>query len=188
MQPNARAKTSIHFATEVVFAQFLDGEPSFLNTNDRKIKLRGNRRQGILYEKKAQEYLINKINQAGLKHIEVKTNPWIIYQELQDKQMAGSSVRYCQPDMLVIDHSEKLVRIIEIKLSHTADAFFQVRRLYEPVLRLIYDNYDFAAMEITQWYDPHVRFPESFYFEPEILNLQKGKFAINIYNPKRNGG
>lgn len=87
--------------------------------------------------------------------------PWIQYE--------NGSTRWCQPDALIIRKDDVL--IIEAKLTHTSDAYWQLRLLYEPVVRLLSPGANIHLVEITRSFDPAVRMPEEMvlFFELDIL-------------------
>lgn len=170
----------------VVWAQFFPGEPEFTKGS----KPRGSRADGVRYEAKAQEYLRKTLAPAtegsdSSQSLELLSSPWLVYKsgnrEARD--------RFCQPDALLINSERKHITIVEIKLQHTAAAWWQVRQLYEPVLRRIYTNYSFSALEIVKWLDPSVAFPETFYYAKSPLdrgedNESKSKFGVHIFDPR----
>jgi hypothetical protein len=167
-------------AGKVIEAKFATHAPKFA----RPTKQTGNRRVGVLYEKKAQGYLLRKLEKIrgeGNPHISIKASPWIVFRSEGDAQ---SHVRYCQPDCLIFDDWERRLIIVEIKLQHCTEAYNQVRKLYEPVINNMYPNYGIAAVELVQWHDPHITFPETYYFEPDLFQAQINRFAIHIWNPR----
>lgn len=159
----------------VVWAQFYPGQPEFTKNH----KARGSRAEGLRYEKKAQEYLEKQLEQG--QDLELIQSPWLVFKS-GDR---NSRDRFCQPDSLLVDLSNRHITIIEIKLQHTASAWWQVRQLYEPVLRRIYTNYTFSALEIVKWLDPDVAFPETFYYAENIFDRNsEHKFGVHIFDPR----
>lgn len=93
--------------------------------------------------------------------------------------------RWCQADAFLADHTLKRVYVFEIKLSHIANSWWQLQRLYIPVLRHIFIGYDFVPIEICKWYDPHTAFPVFFKPEPNIRELSKlspNVFYVHIWS------
>lgn len=163
----------------VVWASFFPGEPEFT----KGAKPRGARADGVRYERKAQEYLAKHVPEGS--QLELLSSPWLVFKsgsrEARD--------RFCQPDALLINSEAKHITIVEIKLQHTAFAWWQVRQLYEPVLRRVYTNYTFSALEIVKWLDPSIAFPETFYYAKSVLdrgedNESKSKFGVHIFDPR----
>lgn len=161
----------------VVEANFASKPPRFVKPT----KQTSARRAGLIYERKAQGYILRKLEEVPNKHRRVTPSPWIVFRSKGD---GPNQVRYCQPDCLIFDGWERKITIVEIKLQHCAEAYNQVRKLYEPVLKVMYPNYQFAALELVQWFDPHIPFVETYYFEPHICDAETNRFAIHIWNPR----
>lgn len=151
-------------------ARFALSEPSFINHRRRS---RGKRAAGLAYEKKAKAYL-----ETLTPHFH--PGPW-----LQFRSADNRAWRWCQPDGLIVDLPQGLITIVEIKLQHTSDAWWQVRQLYAPVLRALFgsDLFDFAALEVVKWFDPATRFPEHFERVPDPLSFaSRDAFGVHIYS------
>lgn len=71
-----------------------------------------------------------------------------------------SGYRICVPDGIYIHHKLQKAAIFEIKSRHTSDAWWQLRKLYEPVARAFYSNYTVLPIEICRSYDAATPFPE----------------------------
>jgi hypothetical protein len=73
---------------------------------------------------------------------------------------------------------------VEVKYSHTPEAFFQVEHLYVPVLRaFIGDSYwRIATVEVVKWYDPSTRFPVRPVLRENLEDVKVGEFAVHILN------
>ena len=151
--------------------------PSFIG---KPTKSTGARRTGQVYENKAQEYIAREVRMqsAGVK---IVRSPWIAFASEGDKP---GTVRYCQPDCLLVDEKARKLTAIEIKLQHCYEAYTQLRKLYEPVLRFMFPQFAFAAVELVQWHEPHVVFPEKYYHEEKLVNAEPGRIAIHIWNPR----
>lgn len=101
---------------------------------------------GKRFEKK----LLAKLKDLPL--VRVAIAPWIQYQnELK--------LCFCQPDAILWLPNDAIV-IVEAKLAHTADAYWQLRHLYEPVIRRMNPESKVYLLEITRSFDPAVRMPE----------------------------
>lgn len=78
------------------------------------------------------------------------------------------------------------VGIVEVKLSHTNSAWWQVRKLYEPIIRFMFPHATVSALEVTRFYDPHQnRFPEPIVPIEDPLEVPIGKFGMHLYTPSR---
>ncbi len=81
-------------------------------------------------------------------------SPWLQYIDAQ-------GLRFCQPDLLLF--YKDIIVLCEIKLSHTANAYFQLEGLYRPVVERLFPGYTVLSLEITRSFDPGIRFPEEFF-------------------------
>lgn len=159
----------------VTWAQFAP-EPTFTA----QPRVTGKKRQGINYEKKAQDYVEFSLAQRRLSagNLQYLRSPWLCY-----RIVGRQDIFYCQPDGIILDSEQRKLVILEMKLSHTAHAWYQIRKLYQPVLSLIYPDYSMAALEIVRWLDPHVPFPETFKFVDDVVWFDVEKFGVHIFNP-----
>lgn len=155
----------------VDWAKLTGASPHFPTQHKRT----GRRLQGVKYEAKVQEMLIAKFTGNYL------PSPWLYFK-------GSSGVHWCQPDGLLFDVQNGIITIIEVKYQHTTDAWWQVRRLYEPVLREIFSEmlWDFRMLEIVKWYDPDVRWPEPLRLVSEVehaANLDFDTTGVHIWKP-----
>ncbi len=158
----------LRLATSVSWAELASGAPHAVP------RARGSsaRSAGIRYERKAQAHLQDAFP------LHYASGPWLRYRNRNEQNL-----RWCQPDGLLVDFAHSLITIVEIKLRHTSDAWWQIRRLYEPVLRRLFDGFglDFAALEFVRWYDPHTSFPEAHRLVRDPQRLSAGEFGVHIW-------
>lgn len=102
---------------------------------------------GLRYEKRVKTHL-SDLFQAH----EVEAGTWWSFRDL-------SGQRLCQTDVLI--WSDHLITIVEIKAQHTTDAWWQLRHLYEPVLRAFRPAHHINVLEVCRSFEP-VQFPEKF--------------------------
>jgi len=89
--------------------------------------------------------------------------------------------RYCQVDGLWLQPTRKLAVVVEVKLRHTPDAWTQVRKLYEPVVKhILGPTWDYTALEVVNHYDPSTKFPEKLYFLDNLNKITPSKFHVHI--------
>ena len=161
-------------AVGVKAARFLPGKPPFI----RRGKAKGRYAVGLRYERQVHELL--ELHCLGKAAIDLKLGPWI---EFEDK----NGRRWCQPDAVLLNRSQRRALIAEIKYQHTVDAWWQLRHLYSPVLAYMFPDMDFSLVEIVHWFDPLVAWPEtpvlirSLDQVPHDSNL----VAVHICNPNR---
>jgi len=105
-------------------------------------------------------------------------SPWLRFR-LRD---TGLRQHWCQPDGLLLDPWTGQLTIVEIKYQHCADAWFQMNRLYAPVLRMIFPERDwrFATCEIVKWFDCAIQVPEPPKLRDSPLRVKPGEFAVFI--------
>lgn len=93
-------------------------------------------------------------------------------------------MRWCQTDGLLIQPQGGLITIVEIKYQHTPDAWFQLRELYEPVVRRAFGPaWEVALLEVVKWYDPSTFFPERHLMCADPLHPPIGSIGVHIWAP-----
>lgn len=159
-------------ATNVMWAEFLEETPGFARRKGRK---KGAKRQGEIYEARAHKYLEEIYGEMYV------ANPWIRF-----KEYGVEKERFCQPDGIILDVRRGQITICEMKLAHTADAWWQLRMLYLPVLMECFpvrDGWDFAMLEVVRWFDPATRFPERFTKCENPFAAPVGGIGVHIWKP-----
>lgn len=119
-----------------------------LNLNNPFRGQRGNtaaKQAGVRYERKAQEHLREVFGK------QYYDTPLIHFRD-------DSGARTCAPDGLLFKYPRVL--IVECKFQHMPEAWWQLRRLYEPVLRGMYGIKEVILLEVCRSYDPQTPFPE----------------------------
>lgn len=138
----------------------------------RKKRYTGRRLEGIRYEKKVHAYL------EALYGNKYLPSPWLRFFTQEGKW------RWCQPDGLLLDVVKGRITIVEVKYQHTADAWWQVRCLYEPVLRSMFPPHlwEFECCEVVKWFDPLTLFPEKTVLAQEV-SMHHSSFKVHIWRP-----
>ena len=149
----------------------LEEPPAFARGNRRR---RGRRGEGIRYEARVQEYLLELYPE------EYVPGPWLEFQAIGEKKP-----RYCQPDGLLFQPKQGTLTVVEVKLQHTSDAWWQLRWLYLPVVAGAFppDLWDYRLVEVTKWYDPATAFPEPVQLCASLGNAAPGRFGVHIWSP-----
>jgi hypothetical protein len=126
------------------------------------------------YERKVQCYLLDIFPHHYI------ASPWFTFQKHE-----GDKRVWCQPDGLLIDLQLGLITLVEVKLRHTSDAWWQTRQLYLPVVRRLFGSrmWEYNILEIVRWYDADTLFPERYKLCPEIGGLAVDKFGVHIWKP-----
>jgi hypothetical protein len=102
-------------------------------------------KRGLRYESKVFDAL------EALYGHQFMPNPWLWFD-------TPSGMRRCQPDGLIFLRDR--VAIVEVKLTHVPDAWWQLRRLYEPVVKRIFPSRRLTLIEVCRYFDPFVMMPE----------------------------
>lgn len=149
------------------WAEFSETPPAFL----RDVRRRGRRLLGIKYEAKAQAMLGEYYGPDYM------PSQWVRYRGPDGR------IRWCQPDGVLVDHEANTLTIVEIKLNHTEVAWWQLFRLYRPVLERLFDGhgYGFRCVEVCRWFDPAVRCPEPPRLREKLTAVQPDEFAVHIW-------
>ena len=101
-------------------------------------------------------------------------SPWVRFTDA-----AGS--HWCQPDGVLTLPQGKV--IVEVKYQHTTEAWYQLRLLYEPVLRCLYPDTPLSVIEVVKWYDCAIVFPEPARLIKNLALHQGGEFGVHIWKP-----
>lgn len=126
-------------------------------------------RRGLRYEAKALDHL----KALGPSF---EPSPWFSFYE------AGRH-RFANPDGLW--QIDRRVVIFEIKEHHTIDAWWQLRRLYEPLIRaLIFSPVEVLVVEMCRSFDPAVLLPEDPLLIYDLKDLQPDRFNVFRWDPR----
>jgi len=113
---------------------------------------------GLRYEQKVHDVL------SSIYETRFTPSPSILFEE-------GGRLRRAIPDgVLALDGC---VVAVEVKYTHTELAWWQLKRLYAPLLTRIYTKMPVRCVEVCHTYDPGTMFPthrlvESLHALPEI--------------------
>lgn len=121
------------------------------------------RRAGISYEKRVHAALEEVFGDS------YRRAPWIQFLDSRGR-------RWCQPDAIVVNNDlfEPSATIFEIKVRATVLAWWQLRRLYEPVVRhLLGEKFRIRVAMVTRFYDPDVKFPEDVHVTSDIRDVPR---------------
>lgn len=115
-------------------------------------------KSGLRYEAKVHKYL------AGIFGPAYRQSPWIHF-------LDDSGGRRCQPDGLIW-HPDFTV-VVEVKIRHMVSAWWQLCRLYLPVVTVLRPDKPVALLTIVRSYDPSVLWPEPPNLAPNIEAVLK---------------
>lgn len=156
-------------AGNVLAARLSPTPPPFI----RKKRYTGRRAEGVRYERKVHSALLELLPDTYV------PSPWLHFLAEGEERW-----RWCQPDGLIVNAERGIITCVEVKYSHTADAWWQIRKLYLPVLAALFpaDLWELQAVEVVKWFDPAVRFPEAIEMASE-LDRPSRKFKVHIFRP-----
>lgn len=154
---------------ELRWTRLSDQFPPFSTT----AKLTGVRRQGIKYEQRAHEWLL------GLYPQKYVPSPW--FQFIDD---TSNKIQWCQPDGLLIDVRAGRIVVVEIKLKHTSDAWWQLYHKYLPVVHHTFGPlFKYCAAEVVKWYDCAIPFPGDIAMGPDPAAAPGHLPQVTIWKP-----
>ena len=148
-------------------------EPAFLRNLTKKAK--GNIKKGLDFEAAFAGYMVDRFGELYV------PGPWFHY-----KEIGKEKTRWCQPDGLLFRPEQSRIVLVETKLQHTPDAWWQLKHLYLPVIASMFppDGWTYTLVEVTKWYDPHTHFPEKVRMCEDVLTAEPGDFGVHIWIPK----
>lgn len=121
---------------------------------------------GIAFERRVGEWA-----GAGGFAGDILRSPWLAFVD------GGRARHWCQPD-LVFDDGVSLV-VVEAKLRFSADAWWQLKRLYTPVLQKIFPLRDpIISLCVCKSFDPTVVSPEPPVIREDLFDCQPGSFNV----------
>lgn len=121
-------------------------------------RLTAAQKAGLRFERKVQDGL------GELFGSPFRPGQWFRFEDESSR-----SPRWCQVDGLL--QLQTSVVIFEVKSRLVVDAWWQLRRLYEPVVRRAFYPAEVALCVIARNVDPLVRFPEEYEFLPNVAEL-----------------
>ena len=106
---------------------------------------------------------------------------WVRFRSPDD----AGKIRWCQVDGVLVDEGSKSLTIVEVKYSHTETAWWQLFRLYRPVLERLFVGYvyEFRCVEVCRWFDAAVRCPQPVRLRQRVEDVRPDEFAVHIWNP-----
>ncbi len=124
------------------------------------------------YEQKVHEHFLELFPSKYL------PSPWVRFTNVED-----TNARWCQPDGLIIDIEAGLISIVEMKYQHTSDAWWQLEKLYKPVLAVIFPKqlWRLQCVEVVKWFDPATDFPVPIRMAESPIGV--GDFSVHIWKP-----
>lgn len=142
--------------------------PSFAQRGAR----RGRKRLGVLYEKDVHAHFMLRYGAQW------RIGPWI------KKLTETGQKEYRQPDALLVDPGQSKITIVEVKHSHTMEAWRQLRLRYQPLVEELFPGYGIACCEVVKFHDPFIKFPEPTALVKGLDDCEVGKMHVLVFNPQ----
>ena len=140
----------------------------------------GAKADGRRYERKALKYLEEVFPER------IVPSPWFVF----TTEYSGCVELFCQPDALVFDPRQGIITVVEVKLRHTSNAWWQLKELYIPVVRAVFGSaWEYRPIEVVKSFDPHTKFPEKFELIRDVRDIELPNvtsFHVHIWDGKRN--
>ena len=138
----------------------------------------GNPRRGSPAQRRGRSYeakVLAELEDASLFKL-FTPSPWIVFDD-------GDKRRLCQPDALAFGSGSggDWLLILEVKLRHNIMAYWQLRKLYQPVLVRMFPGYEVRVCEITKGFDPATPWPEDIRLLQDVtqlLELKTQEFGV----------
>lgn len=147
-------------------------EPQFAKTHG---NVKGSKRKGLLYQERVVDYL----DQVKGEDWEAIPGLWFEFQESRGR-------RFAQADWVGFCPKDGLICIAEIKLSRVPLAWWQLNRLYKPLVQKLFPEWKIATLEITATVY-NVAIPEPTPVVRELHKAQAGQTSVLHvpYTPER---
>lgn len=127
---------------------------------------------GLRYEQHVQEFLKERFGSAYW------AEPKVTFRQLKLRSLEP---RMCRPDGLITFFDSMV--IVEIKVQHMPEAWWQLRKLYQPVLEA-YTSKVVRCLEICRSYDPAMPFPEEFELIEDLSSWLQSSSTLGVFRWK----
>lgn len=135
LEPHRWTRPRNKLTKEVLWAEFAP-TPSFATG---VVRHRGAKAKGLRYEAS----VISRLTK------EVDDNFWTVFDKCWLRYgVSGEKSEICQPDVFLLNHVTGRILLVEVKLSRTAQAWYQLQK-YEAVLQKMFPRFDIAKLEIA---------------------------------------
>jgi hypothetical protein len=140
-------------------------EPHFVEAG---YAVEGALRAGQRYEARVQESLSAQYPDTYVR------SPWFIFS-------GEGGMRYCQADGLLFDFPSAQITIVEIKLHHCIEAWWQLVHLYQPVVAATFGmSWKLALAEVCKAHDPLVSLPVVSQLHADLTKCRPEEYSIHI--------
>lgn len=154
--------------------ELFKGVPNFAQVKRRRAGAKG---QGLKYEEQAQPILKEAFARQGVEYI---PSPWFKYR----RSSAPERENFAQPDGIAPDVKRGIIFLVEIKIKHTPDSYFQLLDRYVPLLDRFFNCdgkiWKIAPIEVVRWYDPHTAYPCRVTLVDDILKADPKDLSVHV--------
>jgi len=146
-------------------------EPAFAKAK----RTKGPKRAGLIYQTAASEHLLSLFPSNST------FGQWFRYR-LKD----APRDYYCQIDAHLVDYDKKKIVVIEIKLRHCVDAYYQLFELYLPILRKYYgEEFTYSCVELVSSFDKNAVMPQTPRLCKNIADSHPKDFSVHIWSMQK---
>lgn len=128
--------------------------------------LTASQKNGLRYERKVQAFLQEKFGK------DYHPAPWLHFED-------DGVARTVQPDGVLL-RMERLY-VFEIKFQHMPEAWWQLEKLYAPLLRKFFPTHQVSCVEVCRSYDPSTPFPCEVKLIPDLdswIGFPRSDFGV----------
>ena len=142
------------FFTRELHAPLLNASPCFGSSPTNSKGSNASARRGLRFEAK-----VLKEFQALYGSRFISQFPFFFQEEMTAQLRRGQRGKIITDGLLFSSDWQK-VCVVEVKLRHTADAYFQTTKFYKPIIEKAFGScFEVFTLEVVQQYDPRVRLP-----------------------------
>jgi hypothetical protein len=105
----------------------------------------------------------------------VVDGPWFAFTD------SSSRRHYCQPDFLLFDEANSFGVVVEVKTRWTDAAWWQLEKLYVPVLQRVFPHLSLLRLCICRSFDPSIPLPEgAVHFCSDLMDAKPSLFNVLV--------
>ena len=129
---------------------------------------KGKLRAGVLYERKVIKDFKELYNTKNFFFV---PGFWV-------QSTVSNDVSFAELDGIFVDIPRRIITIVEIKLTHIAQAGYQLKDKYMPLIKALFGAWvrSIRLLEVCKNYDPWTHFP----YKSVLLRSPKGEVAENV--------
>lgn len=125
---------------------------------------------GLAYQRKITKW----IQEGDCSSWTVRPGVWYCYHDPLRR-------RFCQPDILLIDESSKCMVVVEVKLRWSCAAWWQLSKLYIPVLRRVFGpEWTLIPLCVTKSYDPSIAVLDEVKICDDLFDTSPSSFNVLV--------